>query len=466
MMKDKQTFELILTIVVFIGFALSTTACSPGCEPPWKEASGVKTAIPPNLDTLEFPVAVKTILRRSKWQTHRGFVTPEIPPTGDDYVRYVDFKGDRETYLRTLELGTRFLVQFQFEAGNFRYQYDWLERTWTAGDNQVRQAGTLWGVALCHQFKPTPETRAALERGFEFWFTRTVPGPDGSLTVAYPRESKTKSGTVALLALAIIEYLRTEKALDPIASKRLRRYLDGYVKFLTALQLPSGRFATHYHLKRKRRGRDSSPYSDGEILLCLVKAARYLGYTGLVPVIEVSARAAATLYTVTAWAKERDSALTKGFYQWGSMALTEYYFAKWKDFELYGDVVLTLAHWMIHTHEVSRRKRNTSYALEGLISAYRIARDRGLEDAAVDILFVVDRVMYKLTTWQIGGPLSHENPFLADHPTDDPWALGGMMNSARPVRNPKPSSTYHELRADVTQHHIHAVILGLNHLYR
>jgi hypothetical protein len=69
----------------------------------------------------------------------------------------------------------------------------------------------------------------------------------------------------------------------------------------------------------------------------------------------------AKAYTVDVWRTDRrDSDETKGFYQWSSsMFFTEYYPAKWENYEYYGDYVIVLAHWIIHTQGILNRKRNT-----------------------------------------------------------------------------------------------------------
>jgi len=189
--------------------------------------------------------------------------------------------------------------------------------------------------------------------------------------------------------------------------------------------------------------------------LALCKAARYLGHVELLPTIEKSARTLAEDYTVKAWAKDRDSDKTKGFYQWGSMAFNEYSGAGWKDAKLFEDVTLTLGWWMIHTHKTLIRSRNTAYAHEGLASAYAIAKRRGNQRAASDLGYAIDKGLYKITSWQVGGPLAHKNSFLKRRPTSDPLAVGGVMNH----RSQAP------LRIDVTQHQMHAVILALENVY-
>ncbi len=120
-----------------------------------------------------------------------------------------------------------------------------------------------------------------------------------------------------------------------------------------------------------------------------------------------------------------------------------------------GDLTLTLGWWMIHVHRTLERRRNTAYAYEGLIQAYRVAAERD-DRAAIDELGdVIDAGLTKLTSWQVGGPLAYRNEFLAAHATDDPLAVGGVMNHRREA----------PLRIDVTQHQMHAVILALENAY-
>ena len=357
----------------------------------------------------------------------------------------------------SLALGRQFLINNQKPEGNFNYRYDFVTGEVDRRDSQVRQAGALWGLALIHQYEQDPLSKAALDRGLRFFFECTRPGRDaGSLLVAYPGESKCRTGTVALVALAIIEYLRTEEAGMPAAYRdELERYLAGYLTHLKAMRLANRRFAESYSLRDGMRSHRSSPYFDGEVMLCLIKAARYLGYTELIPLIEDSALEMARHYTVNQWVEDPDSDLTKGFFQWSCLAFSEYREARWRNSETFGDYVLALAWWMIHVHETLQRNRNTAYAYEGIIPAYRLARLRGHEAAARELAYVIDEGLAKLTSWQVGGPLAYRNEFLAAHATDDPLAVGGVMNHRREA----------PLRIDVAQHQMHAVILALEHAY-
>jgi len=361
----------------------------------------------------------------------------------------------RKDLLESLKLGGSFLLANQKPEGNFNYQYDFVNRSFDPGDNQVRQAGALWGVSLLHRYEPDEATAEALLRGMDFFFRHTHRAENGVRVIAYPGERKCSTGTVALVALAIIETLRNPGGIPEARQKEMTEYLDGYIAFLLRQQRSDGRFSKSAGVKSLARSRTTSPYFDGESLLAFVKAARYLGRRELIPAIQKAARRMAEYYTVEAWENDVDSDKTKGAYQWSSMAFEEYSGAGFDGAKLYEDVTLVLGWWMIHTHRTLRRTRNTAYAHEGLAGAFAVAKRRGDEAAVNDLGFTIDRGLYKLTSWQVGGPLSNRNPFLRSNPTSDPLAVGGIMNA----KNQAP------LRIDVTQHQTHAIILALQNVY-
>jgi len=385
---------------------------------------------------------------------------------GADPRESLKLKMTPELLEQSYALGSAFLVKWQFPEGNFRYMYDWVDQTWVQDDHQVRQAGSLWGLGTCYRYKPTEPARKALDLGLKFWFGHTVEGPgEGTLTLKYPGDDHIDIGSVALVSLAIIEYLQAEGPMEEDYRAELNTKLDGYLAFIVWMQRDNGHIAESYnHVKGKRKER-SSPYYDGESLLALTKAARQLGRENLVPTIEKAAPAMARTYTVKAWPKDRDSKQTKGFYQWSSMSYLEYYLAEWKDYKTMGDVAVVLGYWMTHTHSTVTRRRNHAYAMEGLIAGWHIANLQGDIPAQTDLLYTLDRSFYKLSQWQIGGPLAKENGWLVKNGTDDPMAVGGVMNARKPSGQPVAKDVSHQLRIDVTQHQMHAVTTALEDVY-
>lgn len=402
----------------------------------------------PMLNQEQYDTWLKRYYKELDWETH--------PPQA---------KLTRKLLQESLVLGCDNIAANQKEAGNFNYQYDFVKKKLDTDDSPVRQAGALWGMTLCFQHFPNNNKyQKAVERGIHFFHARTVKGPaSGSVMIHYPDASESETGVNALFGLAIVDYLRTlQDNVDTVMYdfakiEEMNTLLTSVLQFLKYMQNDDLHFSQAYHFNGERKLERSSPYYDGEAMLCLCKAARHLdGFFTLIPRIVETAPVLAKEYTLDKWRYEHDSDQTKGFYQWSSMFLTEYYQAQWTDYELYGDYVIVLAHWVIHTHEILDRNRNTGYAFEGIISAYQIAQDRGDKAALEDFAYTIDEGIHNLCTWQVGGPLAGNNPFLVKHPTEETVAVGGIMNAVDLA----------PLRIDTTQHQMHALMMALTTVYK
>ena len=287
-----------------------------------------------------------------------------------------------------------------------------------------------------------------MEKGFRFFKTHSLVIKN-SRFIVYPKERFGSLGTVALVTLALIDFIPTVQ--DKKVKDGYRNDLNQYLNFLLSARQQNGRFYSSYDLKTGQPFGNPSPYFDGEALLALVKAANYSGYKQLKPVVLQSASRMYEVHVRQALEKDADSPITKGFYQWGSMSFFEIYQARWENYRKFGRYVIDLAYWMIDVHETLKRPRNTAYAHEGLSCAWEIARLEKNEKAARKIADVIDQGLAKLISWQKGSPL--ENEFLKS--VSGINFLGAVMNAENdPV-----------LRIDVTQHQIHAMILARKYLY-
>jgi len=360
----------------------------------------------------------------------------------------------RELLERSLELGTRHLLANQKDAGNFNYSYDWRAKELSQEDNDVRQTGALWGLALIYQYTRSPEVGAAVDRALAFFEEHSRSGTGGTRFVVYPGSTTGHSGAPALVALALIDYLRAEP--DHLSAARrgeLRVRLDEYLAELLRLRRSDGLWHAYYDVGTGAPVGDNNPYVDGEALLALAKAARYMGRDDLRAAIMESAEKGYQENIVAARAKNRDSDTTKGYYQWSSMAFFELATSGWPDTTKFSGRVIELADWMIDVHHTLGRSRNTAYAYEGIIHAYRLAVLADDREHAAKFAQVIKKGMAKLTSWQVGHPGA--NSCIVRTRTDDPLALGGVQNH----------HAESALRIDVTQHQMHAVILALKYFY-
>jgi hypothetical protein len=352
----------------------------------------------------------------------------------------------------SIKLGTRFLLAHQKPAGNFDYEYDWRAQQLSDDDQETRQVGALWGLTLLYQENRSPELAAAIERAFGFFDEHSRLYKGARCTVYAEGGPAGRAGTIALMALSYIEYLRAATDLPSELRALYEGRLDQYLKTLVQNMHPSGLWYGEYALKTCRPQGEPSSYSDGEALLALVKAAKYLNKKDLLPVVMSAAAAGKRENVDNALAADSDSDVTKGYYQWSSMAFYELATSDFPGTRSYGDTVLRLADWMIDVHNVLTRTRNTGYAYEGIIHAYALAKQRGDSVRQAKYRCVIDLGLEHIMSWQVGGPVS--NRYTAATP-DDVKAVGGIQNAAF-----EPA-----LRIDVTQHQMHATQLARQYVY-
>lgn len=359
---------------------------------------------------------------------------------------------DRPVLDASIKLGTRFLLAHQRPAGNFDYEYDWREQQLSADDQETRQVGALWGLTLLYQEDERPELAASIERALAF-FDEHSRHVEGARCLVYPGSSAGRAGTIALLALSYTEYLRAARDLASDKRTLYEARLDEYLAMLLRSVHPSGLWYGEYDVKTCKAEGEPSSYSDGEALLALVKAAKYLGKKDLLPTIMATAAAGKRINIEEALAQNADSDVTKGYYQWSSMAFYELATSDFPGVSSYGDAVLQLADWVIDVHDILTRTRNTGYAYEGIIHAYALAKQRHDSVRQAKYGCVIDLGLEHIMSWQVGGPLA--NRYTAGASPSDVQARGGVQNAAF-----EPA-----LRVDVTQHQMHATQLARQYVY-
>lgn len=351
-----------------------------------------------------------------------------------------------------IDLGSQYLVNSQRPPGNFHYQYDFVNRTDADEDSMTRQVGAVWGLALLYHHEPDDTVEAALRKGLAYFRGLSVNDADKGRRLVYPTAGVSATNAQALICLTLIDYLRAK----PDAFEGREQYekdLEEYLRFLMSLRRDDGRFYPRFWPETGKVTGRPNPYADGEALLVMVKAARYAGRNELKTEALKLAPALHEAYVEQALKDDPDSALTKGFYQWGSMSFFEMADAGWEGAERFSRWTIDLARWMIDVHKTLTRTRNTAYAYEGIVSAHELARRAGDDAAQLKFRAVIDEGLFKLCTWQVGSPVANE--YIREHPTEDPLAVGGCLNHA--------SEPY--LRIDVTQHQMHALILARRYVF-
>ena len=363
----------------------------------------------------------------------------------------------REILMQSLEAARAYYLNQQKTDGNFKYLLDLSDGKTSDDDNQVRQAGAIWGLSCLNRDFFNEPTRRAFLLGFDFFIRNIKTLPTGETVIVYPGEKNLNSGTVALFCLALTDFLAgQDKYLDQNTKDKYRRILFTHLQFLRTMELDDGSWSRAYELSSGIRKPVPSSYYDGEALLAYCKAARLYNRKDLIRRINFALPRLIHRYTVQTWQPDGDQDLTKGFYQWGSMAFAEYVEAGWEPHaKLAADAAMALAWWQIDENKLEAKKANVAYAVEGLAATWRIARMTKREAEEKRLKSVIDKIMGKLILCQYKGPFMQYNPYLMSLKNVVPEAYGGITAAQ--------NSPF--VRIDNVQHQVHATLLMLEYLY-
>jgi len=354
-----------------------------------------------------------------------------------------------------IALGAQFLVNSQTPEGNFRYEYDWKAQKDSASDSVVRQAGTLWGLVLAHADAADELLLPAIRKTLQFFRSHTEVLSDGQRLLHYPGQEN-DLGAVALITLAHIDLLRQPQRLGSGEKALLESDFNGYLKTILNGEKLHGKHAHVFYKSYREDGTPhgkNSPYYDGESLLALVKAAKFLGRSDLWDRIEGMAEAGWKMNAepgleAVKISRKRVTKEMKGYYQWSSMAYYELLGHDRQRFGKYAPRLLQYSDWMVAKQERAEAKGNAGYAFEGLIPAYLVSlQDQHDTERSNRLACVLRTGMHKLTGMQVGHPKALG--LASEAPGSDARAQGGAQNALG-------SSA---LRIDTTQHQVHAILM-------
>lgn len=370
-----------------------------------------------------------------------------------------------------IEAAGMYIMNQQTPDGNFRYAFDFVSGMEDENDNQVRQAGVLWSVCNLNREQFTEARRRSALLGLDFFMRNQRGLPDTKVIVTtYQAQPVIKTGTVALFCLALTDFLTgQERYLSEGQRKPYLTALENNLRFLQFQELESGSWREEYDLNGPRLPEEFapiSPYFDGESLLAYIVAAKYYrDRPTLKAPIPLEERIAAALpkliqkYTVECFVAGGDTTFTKGFFQWGCMscALASSLFSSEEALKkICLEGCLALAWWQIYENRLDTKNGNTGYAIEGLVSAYVLAKRAGLEAESKALREAIDGTLSRLMTWQVGGPFEDFNPFLKTWKDKMPERVFGGVTS---------TATSGYIRIDIVQHQLHAMMLARKYIY-
>jgi len=364
------------------------------------------------------------------------------------------------------------------------------------------------------------ETETTLMRALEFFRDKSRLRDGGKRVIKYPGEGKSqKLGTVSLLAMAHVDALRAALITDnedaedgdvvwdveggdasaagggssALLSQGSRTSREGRTRLFShrvrelaatldellhtvwsVYREDEGEFPKWITVSSGHGHGKPSPYFEGETLLLLVRAARYLGdYPELCSLCGKEGVWKNLLNAAeSGWERnvegiidehysdlsDDDQSKLRGYYQWSSMAWSELLAVEDRlkdagldfDPDTFRKRLLRYASWNLKRSKGEHSIRGE--AVEGLVPSYLHAQKLTGEDereATKKLGKRLGDVLTYLNEFQVGHPRASGEA--SEAPVDDERAKGGVLGGS--MSEPK-------LRIDVTQHQMHAVLLA------
>lgn len=146
-----KKFFYILLIIIFLSLTVSCQRRQDRSISPSPSTSSTPSSGLPPLSRLQTAPEVPLEIRPNLLK--RKLTLEEYPGWLREYLqsrvwRKIDFKPQlsRSLLEESLNLGTQYLVRNQKPEGNFRYEYHFISNKLNDEENQVRQAGVVWGL--------------------------------------------------------------------------------------------------------------------------------------------------------------------------------------------------------------------------------------------------------------------------------------------------------------------------------
>ena len=347
----------------------------------------------------------------------------------------------RDELLEAAKAAGAYLTRAVLPTGKFIYAYDPKRDVEAASYNMVRHAGTLYSMMELYRETRDPLLLAAAERGFEFMresvSAYTFGGADAAAVV---EKDKVKLGGTALAAVALAEYIKATERREAVAA------MQSLCRSICEMQKDTGEFISQRRYSTGAALSFVSQYYPGEAILALVRAHSVDGQEKW---LDAAARGARYLIHV------RDGNVPTSELahdHWLLYALNDLYRVRRKPEYLRHARRLAGAIYDSqcrataipdHLGSYYRPPRSTPTATrsEGLLAAYLLFRDNGLQEEA----------RMCMDAAQLGAAFVLQMQFRPESVlyVAKPWyCLGGVHGSL----------TSFELRNDYTQHALSALL--------
>jgi len=299
-----------------------------------------------------------------------------------------------EKILGSVKRQGEWFTRNQTEEGDFVYERIVATGEVSEGNNIVRQAGALYGLAQLYGFTKDPKIEQTLEKGFTYFRGLTATPSAQVNNIVYFDDAQ--SNTNALLVLALVEYIEADEKQK--TTKNLE-YLVRLSNYLIATQATNGSYINDYTPRA-----EESDYNNGETMYALIRSYNLVQKESYLASVKRFAN-----YAISSYGKDE---FNSSFFSWGMAGFAYLYRIEpsdryWKFLKEYSEKYMMNRGKGYEQYLIGKGATEippgAAVFLEGVDHVAWIARDN---DVALyrTLKAHVQKVLNHLLIYEIGGP--------------------------------------------------------------
>ena len=275
--------------------------------------------------------------------------------------------------LESTKLAGDWFDKIQTKQGDFIYEIDTKTGKTKDGNNIVRQAGSLYGLAQVYRLGKSEQDKKTLEKGYKYFQN-------------YLQENSVQNNAKALLLVSLIEFMQA----DSQNQKIYLSWAKELANYLVTTQLDNGGFSYH------GLDGDESDYNNGETFYALMRMNDLQADEDYLLVSQKAAD-----YFIVKYGK--DKFVNLSFFSWGMAGFA--YLYQQDSQSRYWQFMKQSTDKFINSYKVNQPKGNLGVYIEGISHVAWIAKEQDKNYYSQLKNFSKDSLIYLLSL-QLDGPLS------------------------------------------------------------
>ncbi len=351
-----------------------------------------------------------------------------------------------------LSHAVEFILLHQNTDGSFQYGYDWAYKKNYPNEKPEFVAAVLWRLVLLYEETREKRLLESIELGLGFLekgisaMTQTGRKGEASITAA-----ETNTGFAAFMALLLSDYLRVAESISDQSRMGLSAKLNICIDLMLLAKTDKGRFRKSCAFSKKQCQGEPERILDGQVLLALIKAAKYRPDHDIQNLIRNECLPGYLSNLKKTFMEKSPKNPWREFQPWAALICHELATSGWAETEQSKVLLHESARFLMEQEEIIRPKQPLTNLLPALIIASDSANEASAASSKNHLIQAVNWLLASSAAYQIFPSTAHDR--LCRPKSTDKLAVGGVLSDPR----------FPLLSLEATTRWMHALVLARRH---